>query len=279
MRTRWCVALCALVATASVSAHAAAQGLVVTLKGTEYEFQAPDGVPAGVTRVRLVNDGEENHQAQLVRLDAGRTIQDVRAWIRAGDLLHPPAWMTWMGGPGLVPRGSTNSTIVALRPGTYAWLCLTRSPPDMKQHVFKGMVRELTVVPGDGPQLPRLPQGDVLLLLSDYEFKLSQPLKAGHQTVRVRNNASQLHHVLFVRLHPGKTMDDFTAFVETREGRPPVDVIGAVANLDPQQVNLIDLDLSPGNYGMICFAIDAGDRRPHYQHGMVRSFTIRGSDE
>jgi hypothetical protein len=270
---RTCAVAIALVSLAVT--RAAGQERVITLTATEYEFQSPDSVEAGVVRARLVSAGKQNHQAQLVRLDAGRTIDDVKDWIADGDLEKPPAWLTWMGGPGIVPPGATSSTTLALRPGSYAWLCFTRTPPpDRIPHVLKGMVRGMTVVTGPGPQLPRLPTGDVLLLLTDYEFSLSHPLKSGRQTVRVRNNASQRHLVAFVRLHPGKTMDDLIAFSQSPSGPPPVSVVGAVTNLDPGQVNLIDIDLTPGDYGMICFAPDAGDHRPHYEHGMVTTFHI-----
>jgi hypothetical protein len=38
--------------------------------------------------------------------------------------------------------------------------------------------------------------------------------------------------------------------------------------------NLITMDLTPGEYGLICFAPDAKDGKPHFTHGMMTQFTV-----
>lgn len=227
-------------------------------------------------RVRLLSAGKEYHHAQLVRLEGNKTVLDLRAWIEEGGperLGHePPWWLTWMGGPAGPDMGAESSVTVALTPGTYAWLCLvTTAPPEGTPHFKKGMLRAMTVT---GRGRPRLPQGDVLLMLSDYDFKFSRPLTSGRQTIRVRNMASQTHEVLFLRLHPGRTKDDLLAWLSTFEGPPPFQALGGTVGLDNGEVNLVDLDLTAGAYAMICFVPDRGDGKPHYRHGMIKSFTV-----
>jgi hypothetical protein len=39
--------------------------------------------------------------------------------------------------------------------------------------------------------------------------------------------------------------------------------------------NTIEVNLEPGEYGLICFVPDAKDGKPHIAHGMVTQFTVR----
>ena len=40
-------------------------------------------------------------------------------------------------------------------------------------------------------------------------------------------------------------------------------------------VNDVVVDLTPGEYALLCFVPDAGDGKPHVAHGMVRQVTVR----
>ena len=51
----------------------------VTITATDYKLELPASIPAGVVALHLVNHGKELHQAQLVRLDDGKTADDVMA--------------------------------------------------------------------------------------------------------------------------------------------------------------------------------------------------------
>ena len=39
--------------------------------------------------------------------------------------------------------------------------------------------------------------------------------------------------------------------------------------------NLLELNLTPGEYGVICFVPDAKDGKAHFVHGMMSTFTVR----
>jgi hypothetical protein len=50
--------------------------------------------------------------------------------------------------------------------------------------------------------------------------------------------------------------------------------VGGVATLDPGLTAQFSADLTPGDYGMICFIPDAKDGKPHLAHGMMKSFKV-----
>jgi len=37
----------------------------------------------------------------------------------------------------------------------------------------------------------------------------------------------------------------------------------------------VDLDLAPGEYGLLCFLPDAKDGKPHFVHGMHKQITVK----
>ena len=248
----------------------AAQDLQITVTARDYEFVAPDTVEAGVVRVRLVNEGESFHHAQLVRLGAGKTLEDLREALRTEE---PEPWIDRVGGPGLIDPGNESIVTVALQPGTYVWVCfVSTDPPEGSPHYEEGMLRPMEVTGSGRPRLPD--SADILLLLSDYDFKFSKPPTPGTHVLRVRNMSGQPHEVVFVRFHEGKTMEDLMAWAATREGPRPADPLGGVMALDEGHVNLMELALTPGEYGIMCFVPDKVDGRPHAAHGMAKSFSV-----
>lgn len=117
---------------------AAAAPHVVTLTVTEYAFEAPDTIEAGFTTFELVNDGDQLHMAQLIKLEDGKTLDDfLVAYDEAFRTTGPrPTWATRLGGPGVAdPHGRSNATH-DLQPGSYAWICLMNIP-DGIPHVVK----------------------------------------------------------------------------------------------------------------------------------------------
>jgi hypothetical protein len=46
----------------------------ITITSIDFSFAAPDTVPAGLTRIRLLNNGEEHRHAPIARLHPGHTV-------------------------------------------------------------------------------------------------------------------------------------------------------------------------------------------------------------
>jgi hypothetical protein len=195
---------------------ASAAPSTVTVIATDYSFDAPAEVPAGLTTFHLVNRGPAIHHVQLVRLGEGKTMDDFMAALKAGG--PPPEWVTMEGGPNPSELGDTSRTTLRLEPGNYAMLCFVPDP-DGTPHVAKGMVRPLTVTGGSvaGGE----PEADVVMKLVDYDFELSQPLTAGRHTIRIDNAGPQEHEVVIVKLDSGKEPMDFAMWGEKMTGKPP----------------------------------------------------------
>jgi hypothetical protein len=182
------------------SAEGADKPNVVTVTAFDYAFQAPDTVPAGVTTFKVLNKGPDLHHIQLIRLDSGKTFQDLA---KAMEGHHGPAprWAVEVGGPNAPAPGGESSVTLSLKAGNYVLLCVIPAK-DGVLHLMKGMVKTMTVVPSKSGAA--LPKADVVMTLKDYDFVMSKPLAAGKQVVRVRNEASQSHEVFIARLAPGK---------------------------------------------------------------------------
>jgi hypothetical protein len=162
-----------------------------------------------------------------------------------------------------------------LAPGHYLVTCIIPAV-DGVSHVMKGMVHPLIVTGSHSPA--SLPPAGVTMTLVDYGFQLSQPLAAGHQVIRVRNGAAQRHEVVLVRIAPGKTLSDLPAWVERRNGPPPALPLGGLSPIEPGAEENVTIDLTPGEYGLICFVPDARAGDPHYVHGMMHQFTVPAHD-
>jgi len=275
------VAAFAVIATACTASQAAqksdstavatsAAPNVVVVKTSDFAFDAPDSVRAGLTTLRLVtNPGRELHQVGLIRLDSAKTAADLFAAMKSPGPL--PKWAVEVAGVNPPAPGKTAEATVDLAPGHYLLVCFVPSA-DGVPHIAKGMSRPLTVT-GSAVAAAPLP-GDVEIRLTDYAFGLSTPLTAGAHVVRVVNGAQQTHEVQVVRLAPGKTAADVAAWVEKMDGPPPGEPLSGVAGLGVGQSASFPLTLTPGEYALLCFIPDAKDGKPHVAHGMMHQFKV-----
>jgi hypothetical protein len=243
----------------------------ITVTASDYAFAAPDSVSAGLTEIRLENRGTEMHHVLLIRLDGGKTISDLFATMKGAGPL--PSWAREVGGPNTPVPGGESTAMVRLSAGRYAMICVIPSA-DGTPHVMKGMAKEVVVTPALSNTANANVRVSSTMTLVDYAFQFSQPLQAGRQTIRVKNDAAQPHEVLVVRLQPGKKMMDVLAWMQKMEGPPPGAPIGGTTPMAHGEENLITMDLTPGEYGLVCFAPDAKDGKPHIEHGMITQFTV-----
>jgi hypothetical protein len=114
-----------------------------TISATEYEFDST-ALKAGKIRVLFENVGAEPHFVEGLRLKPGKTIDDVRRFVR-----------TEKGEEPFVEDGSFSTTtldgrqeqVVEIEPqsGSYALLCFVPDRKGGPPHVQKGMVSPATV--------------------------------------------------------------------------------------------------------------------------------------
>lgn len=242
---------------------------VLMVTASDYAFDAPAQVPAGLTAIRLVNKGPSLHHIQLIKLEEGKTLNDFLGALK-GE--HAPSWAQPAGGPAPPEADSTTTVIQTLEPGTYAMICFIPAVDGMP-HAMKGMSRELKVVSSSGPTAPE-PEADIVVTLVDYDFQLSKPLTPGKHTIRVENAGPQPHEIAIVRLNPGKAPTDFTAWGMKPVGPAPGTIHGGVSGIMPGEHVFVEVDLPPGEYGLLCFLPDAKDGKPHFMHGMAKQTAV-----
>ena len=260
--------------TDTASASAAVSGpQEMTITSRDFAFTAPDTVNPGLTRIRYVNEGPNLHHAFLIRLTEGKTLADLGAAMQSMKLGDPlPSWASDAGGPNPVEIGKEAVVTQELQPGTYALICVV-DIPDKVPHVMKGMSTSFVV--RDAPAVAAAPPtADVTMTLSDYQFGLSTPLTAGKHVIRIDNAAEQPHEVLLFRFAEGKTPEDFGKWGADYKGPPPGTVMGGVAPFKRGQSLYLEVDLTPGNYLLVCFVPDAKDGKAHLEHGMIMPITI-----
>lgn len=250
------------------SAPGTATPNMVMFTAREFSFDGPSEIPAGLTMFHLMDAGKEIHHLQILKLEQGKTFADFEAAVKSGGM---PAWVVPYGGVNPPAPGSETAATEVMEPGNYAIVCFVESADHMP-HLAKGMMKPLTVT--GVASATTEPAADVTLDLSDYTFTLSKPLVAGKQVIKVVNQAEQPHEVVLVQLAPGKTMQDLGNWVADMKGPPPGKPLGGIPLIVKGKTAYFDADLTPGDYGFICFAPDAKDGKSHFSHGMVQQFKI-----
>src|SRR5574341_1140316 len=100
---------------------------VVTITATEYAFQAPDTITAGLTTIRLIPAGKELHHAVLIKIGEGKTLADfqqgMQEAMRSKGPMKPPPWISLAGGVNAAIGADTGEVTQVIEPGLYAMAC------------------------------------------------------------------------------------------------------------------------------------------------------------
>lgn len=117
-----------------------ATDIVLTLYEWNFTMEGP--LTAGRRTMRVVNNGQFEHQVSIVRLLPGRGIDQAVKW--SENPAGPPPFEGVGGTTNLARRRSVNVT-VDLQPGDYALLCTTWNPLSKRLHSQHGMVKQFRV--------------------------------------------------------------------------------------------------------------------------------------
>ena len=270
-RVRVVLALAALLAAAAdrpaVVPAAAAEprlpGRVVDLVAGDFFFRGPDTIPPGLTtfRLRALHGG---HAAWVVRIPPGHTAAEL---LDAAAAHGPPQWATNLGGPGFPPKGGSANATMVLEPGEYAVVCYVRveAPPGAgagaattapmpATHVQRGMIRRLVVQATPGrPRTPgALPAPSATVRMLDHQFRVSAPLRAGRQVLRVVNAGRAPHEFKLYRVLPGRTGAESLAWTPESGTPPPDEEVAALATLPPCGALTTTVELAAGEYTLFC---------------------------
>lgn len=114
----------------------------VQIRLTDYAFGISVPLTAGAHVIRVVNDAQQTHEVQVVRLAPGKTPADVAAWVEKMDGPPPGEPLSGVAGLGV---GQSASFPLTLTPGEYALICFIPDAKDGKPHYTHGMMRRVTV--------------------------------------------------------------------------------------------------------------------------------------
>jgi uncharacterized cupredoxin-like copper-binding protein len=240
-------------AVATTTEAAAPTTLNVT--STDYAYALDtETVSAGLVEVNQVNEGAENHQVTLIRLQDGQSAPDVAAGLEAeGD--HFVADDTYAGGPNNTVAGATGSATVPLTEGEYALICFIPNQ-DGESHFALGMVAQLEVVPApESVEAPLPPEADQTVTMSDFAF--DQPADfAGQGMVEVVNDGLQVHEW---------TVSNADNSIGT-----------GLSGIAPGATAYVPIDLAADDYTFICFVTDPATGTAHVGLGMTAEVTVPG---
>ena len=238
----------------------------------DYGFRGPDRIPAGLTTVRIVNQGQDLHHIQFLKLLQGKSAADFRAAI-AADPSRLPSWVQYAGGPNAHLPGSQASATVNLTEGDYVLMCWI---PDKNgvPHVALGMQKAL-LVRGGKPTKISGAKTPITITQIDYQFILSQRIKPGFHTIEVINHGTQPHELVIVKLAPGATVQDAIASFEPGASGPHQgELVGGITGIERGERVHFTGEFETGRYGLICFVPDTTTGRPHFLHGMTTEFSV-----
>ena len=110
----------------------------------------------------------------------------------------------------------------------------------------------------------------------DYRFELPARVSSGYTEITLKNAGSATHHAMLMRLHPGKTVDDFTKIALHEDVGALFSIsssAGGPGSVDQGQSSTAIVNLTPGQYVVICM-VPGADGMPHYKMGMMAPLTV-----
>jgi hypothetical protein len=114
-----------------------------TIEASEYKFEASE-LQSGKNQVLIDNAGQEPHVVVGLPIKPGKTIEDVRKFIRT-EKGEEPILEEGSFDTAILDGGVKQTVAVDAQPGNYALLCFVADRKGGPPHSQKGMVSEATV--------------------------------------------------------------------------------------------------------------------------------------
>ncbi len=204
----------AITPTDSTPTVAAAALPQVHVQATDYRYDMPAAVPAGLVTITQTNSGAQPHQVVISRLKAGVSDQQMLDAF-PGEEAKIDALSTFAGGPGIVAPGGTQAVVVSLQPGRYVAYCFLPAPDGMA-HFAKGMYRFFTVARTSESVMSGQLAAQGTLNLRDFAFAVpTNGVAAGRTTLKVVNQGREPHELVIAKVAAGKTVQDVITWVHT----------------------------------------------------------------
>jgi hypothetical protein len=108
----------------------------------DYAFQFSQPLAAGRQTIRVKNIAAQSHEVVFLKLQPGKKVADVLAWM---EKMEGPPPGAPIGGTTPMARGEENLITLDLAPGEYGLICFVPDAKDAKPHLMHGMMTELTI--------------------------------------------------------------------------------------------------------------------------------------
>lgn len=114
----------------------------------------------------------------------------------------------------------------------------------------------------------------VAVVATDYAFDIPE-VTAGATALTMTNEGDEPHFMYVVKLKEGATVEQAMAAEQAGENPDAFveEEIGDSATAAPGMTAVINADLTPGTYAMLCF-VSTPDGQPHVALGMAQEFTV-----
>jgi len=119
---------------------APAADVVMTLD--DYDFRVSSPITTATKTIRFRNVAEQTHEAIIIRLDPGTTVQQ---FLGAMEKPQGPPPGALIGGITGIAKGRTVDITASFTPGDYALICFVPDAKDGKPHLAHGMVKQFSV--------------------------------------------------------------------------------------------------------------------------------------
>jgi hypothetical protein len=129
------------VTSANAQATAAFPNPTLTITMKEYAFELDKPLTAGKHSIRVVHNGIELHELSIIRLDSGKTLEDLGAWM---ETMQGPPPGAPLGGIAPIVKGRDSQFDIDIAPGRYVLICFIPAP-DGKMHFMHGMQQTIDV--------------------------------------------------------------------------------------------------------------------------------------
>jgi hypothetical protein len=112
---------------------------------------------------------------------------------------------------------------------------------------------------------------------ADYAYTAPETVNAGWVRVILSNSGQEPHHVQFLRLNDGVTIDQFEQALKQAEG-PALAMtkqVGGVGAIHPGGTAQSVINLPAGQYVILCLIPSPSDHVAHHAKGMIKGLTVQ----
>jgi plastocyanin len=268
------------VAACTAAADKPAQQNEIEITASDYAFQVPASVPAGVTTFRFRNNGKQRHELNISLLKPGVSIDSLLAAVRRDEsvksLTDGPVGVLFAS-PGELTEGRLTTELI---PGRhYAVICIFRDSAAAPRHYDMGMYAIVRVADRPPSAVATGIPTDTIIG-TDYAFQYPRTVTPGRRRFAFRNEGKMRHELSIALLRPGVTLQKVQ---ETEKAGGDVDALfekdfGLVhARGGESPLGQLEIEMLPGReYTLACFFQDDPKAPEHYTLGMYGSIRVSG---